>query len=442
MALNDILTSMDGARDALVTAINAKGGSLADNATLYQCADAVSNISTGTDTQEPVLLSPTNVTEETLALNTATNSYGTWNFSASNKASGYEPSALFMESYDNFTFGVESTHWLLVECTNTFAPESLYFYAGGSNVLGYTPKTLEIYGISNGADYLLGTATLVSTDKDKNGLSNTVEATIELNHGGRTYNSIKILQTSNQTGTSVQAIWRKIEIRGYDHDVAAPCSAEYYKCASVDTEAKTWSGYKAVFDSTAGTWSFESDVTAGLAYNFMTPSVGGVYDADCTMTASLDTGEISLLTPHIMTDASDGEWTVTASAQESDHNRAAWKVFDGRFGENYGWSGYPNTTGWLMVEHTTPFTVKRLKLSSGSMYYGYNGTLTISGSNTGNDFTDIWSGDNPINGSNYNTNDYQEIDLSTNTLPYKFLKLYWKGVSNRLYLGELEIWGR
>ena len=219
-------------------------------------------------------------------------------------------------------------------------------------------------------------------------------------------------------------------------------SAAYYKCASVDVSAKTWSGYKAVFDSTAGTWSFESDVTEGLAYNFMTPSVGGVYDADCTMTASLDTGEISLLTPHIMTDASDGEWTVTASAQESDHNRAAWKVFDGRFGENYGWSGYPNTTGWLMVEHMTPFTVKRLKLSSGSQYYGCNGTLTISGSNTGNDFTEIWSGDNPINGSNYNTNDYQEIDLSTNTLPYKFLKLYWEGVSNRLYLGELEIWGR
>ena len=48
MALNDILTSMDGARDALVTAINAKGGSLADNATLYQCADAVGSLSGGT----------------------------------------------------------------------------------------------------------------------------------------------------------------------------------------------------------------------------------------------------------------------------------------------------------------------------------------------------------------------------------------------------------
>lgn len=111
MALNDILTSMDGARDALVTAINAKGGSLADNATLYQCADAVGSLSGG-------------------------------------------------------------------------------------------------------------------------------------------------------------------------------ISAEYYKCASVDTSAKTWSGYKAVFDSTAGTWSFESDVTAGLAYTNVTPVVGGIYSADALIKVS------------------------------------------------------------------------------------------------------------------------------------------------------------
>ena len=57
-------------------------------------------------------------------------------------------------------------------------------------------------------------------------------------------------------------------------------SADFYKCASVDTEAKTWSGYKAVFDSTAGTWSFESDVTEGLAYTSVTPVVGGIYSAD------------------------------------------------------------------------------------------------------------------------------------------------------------------
>lgn len=63
-------------------------------------------------------------------------------------------------------------------------------------------------------------------------------------------------------------------------------SAEYYKCASVDTEAKTWSGYKAVFDSTAGTWSFESGVTSGLTYTSITPVVGGIYSADALVNVS------------------------------------------------------------------------------------------------------------------------------------------------------------
>lgn len=47
--------------------------------------------------------------------------------------------------------------------------------------------------------------------------------------------------------------------------------------------AKTWSGYKAVFDSTAGTWSFESDITAGLTYHGYTPTVGNIYSSDTTI---------------------------------------------------------------------------------------------------------------------------------------------------------------
>ena len=61
------------------------------------------------------------------------------------------------------------------------------------------------------------------------------------------------------------------------------CGCTYYKCASVDTSAKTWSGYKAVFDSGTGTWSFESDVTAGLAYTGLTPVVNKIYTADTTI---------------------------------------------------------------------------------------------------------------------------------------------------------------
>lgn len=48
-----------------------------------------------------------------------------------------------------------------------------------------------------------------------------------------------------------------------------------------------WSGYKAVFDSTAGTWSFESDATEGLAYTSATPIVGGIYSPDALVTVSM-----------------------------------------------------------------------------------------------------------------------------------------------------------
>lgn len=41
MALSDVLDNLTGARDALVTAINGKGGTVAASATLRQCADAV-----------------------------------------------------------------------------------------------------------------------------------------------------------------------------------------------------------------------------------------------------------------------------------------------------------------------------------------------------------------------------------------------------------------
>lgn len=46
---------------------------------------------------------------------------------------------------------------------------------------------------------------------------------------------------------------------------------------------KTWSGYKAVFDSSTGTWSFESDVTEGLEYRGLTPVVSKIYSADTTV---------------------------------------------------------------------------------------------------------------------------------------------------------------
>lgn len=47
MALADVLNNLTGARDALVTAINGKGGTVATTATIRQCADAVTALPEG-----------------------------------------------------------------------------------------------------------------------------------------------------------------------------------------------------------------------------------------------------------------------------------------------------------------------------------------------------------------------------------------------------------
>ena len=55
-------------------------------------------------------------------------------------------------------------------------------------------------------------------------------------------------------------------------------SGEYYRCASVDTSTKTWTGYKAVHED--GGYVFETDVTTGLTFMLKIPEVGNIYSED------------------------------------------------------------------------------------------------------------------------------------------------------------------
>ena len=64
----------------------------------------------------------------------------------------------------------------------------------------------------------------------------------------------------------------------YEGESTGGTSAEYYKCASVDTSAKTWSGYKAVLGENG--YSFEDAVTTGLDIKGFTPVVDSIYSAD------------------------------------------------------------------------------------------------------------------------------------------------------------------
>jgi hypothetical protein len=57
---------------------------------------------------------------------------------------------------------------------------------------------------------------------------------------------------------------------------------EFYKCASVDSAAKTWTGYKAVL--TDGIYVFEETVTSSLTYgSAFTPAAGSIYNYDAAV---------------------------------------------------------------------------------------------------------------------------------------------------------------
>ena len=161
------------------------------------------------------------------------------------------------------------------------------------------------------------------------------------------------------------------------------------------TGAKTWSGYKAVFDSAAGTWSFESDVTEGLTYTSVTPIVGGIYSADALVIVSLlYTGTPTLTSPTGMTSESSDEWEISASSFYST-NSAPWKAFDGVTGSSSGWAGASNSSWWLQWQNKTKqVLVQRLKFqgtASGDIAQQAVTSFILQGSDDGSTWTDLYT---------------------------------------------------
>ena len=149
MALNDILTSMDGARDALVTAINAKGGSLADNATLYQCADAVGSLSGGISAEYYKCAS---VAEPgTLSVNIPNNAElsGVYTYNSSN--------GRYVNTNGAFIFH-DGNYWVLVGTNG-------YYYCQSDEIAsGTTPVDATGWKLSSGSmDAIDMTVTILKT---------------------------------------------------------------------------------------------------------------------------------------------------------------------------------------------------------------------------------------------------------------------------------------
>ncbi len=66
---------------------------------------------------------------------------------------------------------------------------------------------------------------------------------------------------------------------------------KFYKCASVDTANKTWSGYELILQD--GVYSISDEVTDGLQYSSVTPIVGNVYSHDALIIVKYANGLIS-----------------------------------------------------------------------------------------------------------------------------------------------------
>lgn len=170
-------------------------------------------------------------------------------------------------------------------------------------------------------------------------------------------------------------------------------SADFYKCASVDTSAHTWTGYKAVFDSGAGTWSFESEVTEGLTYTSVTPEIGGIYSADALVIVSLlYSGTPVLTSPTGMTDYSNEEWEISASGNYGSYY--PWKAFDGLIEPMTNcWTGNSGSSWWLQWQNKLKkVLVQRLKIRvADSLSQQAVLSFTLQGSDNGNTWTDIHS---------------------------------------------------
>ena len=216
-SLDTVLSALDGARDALVTAINAKGGSLADNATLHQCADAVGSLSGGTSAEYY-------------------------------KCASVDTGGTVT---DGKTIVVVDPVWKIWSGTYTLVDESA---TGDARVwkdaaTGAVLKKYDYDGFRWGfwendtINYAWCTQVGVH--------ENPWDATLYIN-----------------------------DESGEEFDFTLTPS-------TTTVPGNTWSGYKAVFDSTAGTWSFESGVTSGLTYTSVTPIVGGIYSADALVIVSL-----------------------------------------------------------------------------------------------------------------------------------------------------------
>lgn len=170
----------------------------------------------------------------------------------------------------------------------------------------------------------------------------------------------------------------------------ASCGAtDFYKCASVDTVNHTWTGYKAVFNSTQGYYEFEQTATSGLTYSVVTPVVGNVYADGALIEAKLYEGIPTDYVFYAPLDVSAAaaetgqSWTQTNMTYSTVSGRAC-AVFSGSSFINPAMTGFPTGN----TDHTISMNLYITSAMDGRSVYllafgsdGSNTTSTIAANN-------------------------------------------------------------
>lgn len=251
--------------------------------------------------------------------------------------------------------------------------------------------TLKALSITSTYHWVMDDTSKTGTERTWTGTVKGDSGTHTLHFNGTYWQVVDGLGNTTATETADDP-W---DITNWHNADGGDVSCTFSDVSSASTGSKTWSGYKAVFDSGTGTWSFESDVTEGLTYTSVTPIVGGIYSADALVIVSLlYTGTPTLTSPTGMTSESSDEWEISASSFYST-NSAPWKAFDGVTGSSSGWTGASNSSWWLQWQNKTkPVLVQKLRFqgtASGNIAQQAITSFILQGSDDGSTWTDLYT---------------------------------------------------
>lgn len=197
-------------------------------------------------------------------------------------------------------------------------------------------------------------------------------------------------------------------------------SMEFYKCASTNVTANTWSGYKAVLSN--GVYTFEESVTDGLTFGGgYTPAPGFIYDSGATvMLSNLWSGLPQPADYDIFasfaTPAAEKGGLFTLEHPSVDYGVKKNGILGAEF--NDGIVSIP----WNMSEDFT-FSVRYKPLSGGENYY--EGPLVRVGQDGGSTLYSIWVNmewDMCMMHIEYGSGGTERFDVDTNHHIYTLVK--------------------